>query len=58
VSAEELLEEIWPESRFADDPEVNESNLRAVRSLLEQARRYRVSLGSGVDQLVDVIEGL
>jgi hypothetical protein len=58
MPAEQLLQEVWPESVFADDPEVNGPNLTAVRSLLERASCYRLGLGSDVSQLLETIDKL
>jgi len=54
----QVLREIWPESAFVDDPEVNDGNRAALETLLERARCYRLRLGSDVPGLLATVERL
>lgn len=58
MSPEQLMDEVWPESVFVDDAEVNEPNRVAVSSLVAKASRYRLNLGADVDQLLEVVDDL
>jgi hypothetical protein len=58
MTPQETLDMIWPESRFADDAEVNPGNRIAVGTLLRNSRCYHLLLGSDEDSLVQAINDL
>jgi len=58
VDATEMLERIWPEAAFADEPGINDGIHLAVGRLLAQSRCYQLELGENPHQAVEAIEAL
>jgi hypothetical protein len=58
ISPETALAGLWPDAAHYDDRQVLAGNLAALRTLLDQARSYHLTIGRDPDQIIKTIEQL
>lgn len=58
IAFEIALAGLWPDAAHYDDRQVLAGNLAALRTLLGQARCYRLTIGHDPDQIIRTIEKL